>query len=185
MKKPIILFSLTASVFVLLLFSTFYCIAAEERITLTTYYPAPYGVYRELRADQMSIGSDYRQAALNDGTLIVSGNVGIGTMSPKAKLDVSGNILVEGVKPILVKRFGNIGKNVESNTGISAGDYYCWDAKWIIEGQFIELSAIFTYTKDGTWWVNSDWLHHKNEQNWEILCFRKEVSDWQSANQPK
>lgn len=61
---------------------------AEERITLTTYYPAPYGVYRELRADQMAIGSGYRSATLSDGLLLVNSSVGIGTTAPNSKLEI-------------------------------------------------------------------------------------------------
>ena len=64
---------------------------ADESITITTYYPSPYGSYNELRATRMAIGSDYINsvsycwsgsctntipAATN---LIVEGNVGIGT----------------------------------------------------------------------------------------------------------
>ncbi|MDD5617833.1 MAG: tail fiber domain-containing protein [Candidatus Omnitrophica bacterium] len=55
---------------------------AEERIVLTTYYPAPYGVYKEMRADQMTIGSTYRNVPVSNGKLLVSGNVGIGTTNP-------------------------------------------------------------------------------------------------------
>lgn len=82
-------------VFVLILLS-FFCSFAEERITLTTYYPAPYGVYIELRADKISVGSGYRNTALSDGTFIASGNVGIGTANPSAKLEVNGNAKING-----------------------------------------------------------------------------------------
>ena len=60
-----------------------YCYAGAEQVTITTYYPAPYGVYKELRTDQMAVGSTYRNVnPLSDGNLIVSGNVGVGTNSP-------------------------------------------------------------------------------------------------------
>ena len=53
--------------------------SGEDSLTITTYYPAPYGVYHELHSDGMSIGSANRtQAPPTDG-LIVQGNVGIGT----------------------------------------------------------------------------------------------------------
>ncbi|MFC1521345.1 hypothetical protein ACFL6Y_02940 [Elusimicrobiota bacterium] len=54
-------------------------IAVAERLTITSYYPSPYGVYKELRSTQSSY------LAAN------SGNVGIGTTNPQAKLDVAGN----------------------------------------------------------------------------------------------
>ncbi|MDD5504079.1 MAG: hypothetical protein PHV77_02050 [Candidatus Omnitrophica bacterium] len=57
-------------------------VKAEETITLTTYYPAPYGEY-----DSLSVGSDYT-ASTTDGTLTVEGRIGIGTASPNAKLEI-------------------------------------------------------------------------------------------------
>lgn len=68
---------------------------AQERITLTTYYPAPYGVYRELRTNGLAVGNGYRYnpATLTDGYLLVSGRVGIGTPTPNAELDVQGQII--------------------------------------------------------------------------------------------
>ncbi|MDD5155700.1 MAG: tail fiber domain-containing protein [Candidatus Omnitrophica bacterium] len=79
--------------------------AADESITVTTYYPSPYGVYREMRAQRMAVGDNYVQGSSYcwDGTctttinadadLVVEGNVGIGTTNPVTKLDVreSGN----------------------------------------------------------------------------------------------
>ncbi|MDD5356150.1 MAG: hypothetical protein PHY56_06420 [Candidatus Omnitrophica bacterium] len=82
------------SLVLLLVFSLFSSYSfAEEKITLTTYYPAPYGIYKELRSDQMAIGSGYRNSSLSNGDLIVSGNVGIGTPTPQATLHVAGNVI--------------------------------------------------------------------------------------------
>ena len=95
---------------VISVFFVFYLAFAED-ITITTYYPAPFGVYNEMRAKKMAIGgkaigdnyyqfSDYcwqgwpscTNAIDTDADLIVQGNVGIGTANPGAKLDVDGNI---------------------------------------------------------------------------------------------
>ncbi len=63
----------------------------EERITITTYYPAPYGMYRELRSRRMAIGDKYIddaaswqwEEAINEGAdLVVEGSVGIGYDRP-------------------------------------------------------------------------------------------------------
>lgn len=50
----------------------------EESVTITTYYPSPYGVYHELRVDQMAIGSAYSNPStypLSDGNLIAAGTI--------------------------------------------------------------------------------------------------------------
>jgi len=77
---------------------------AEDTLTITTYYPSPYGVYRELRAKRMAIGDDYtsgtnytwQETASGAGEidyaadLVVEGNVGIGTVNPNTNLHIKG-----------------------------------------------------------------------------------------------
>lgn len=91
---------------VLVFFVTFVfsSIVFAEDITITTYYPSPYGIYRELRAQRTAIGDNYIDGANytwetidGDGgeidtlaDLVVEGNVGIGTTTPWYKLDVVG-----------------------------------------------------------------------------------------------
>jgi hypothetical protein len=78
--------------FILSLFSLSF---PAETITITTYYPSPFGSYRELRAQRMAIGANYSGSAYcwspeactnqitdNNVNLIVEGNVGIGTANP-------------------------------------------------------------------------------------------------------
>jgi hypothetical protein len=78
-----------------------------EDITITTYYPSPYGVYNQLQTQTMGIGDnngngsldsgDIPNPATNPGTLWVKGNLGIGTIviaDPQIPLDVAG-----GIKP--------------------------------------------------------------------------------------
>ena len=61
-------------------------------LTITTYYPSPFGVYNELRAKRMAIGDTYYDSSttpINDpADLIAEGNVGIGTSDPAAQLEV-------------------------------------------------------------------------------------------------
>jgi hypothetical protein len=79
---------------IVLLFSLF--VFAEESITITTYYPSPYGSYKALSAWKMGVGTNYSNSTnmgtLSDSNLIVEGSVGIGTTSPTQKLDVSGTV---------------------------------------------------------------------------------------------
>ncbi|MCX5692974.1 MAG: hypothetical protein NTX47_04740 [Candidatus Omnitrophica bacterium] len=62
----------------IMLFMGIYSMA--EDITLTTYYPAPYGAYDELT----TTGDTYLATT--------SGNVGIGATSASNKLDVTGTV---------------------------------------------------------------------------------------------
>lgn len=101
---------------ILFLMVSFFCIVTvssgllaqtasrREELVLTTYYPVPYGDYKELRSQQMAIGPNYSKSSdycwgggsctnpIADSTdLIVEGNVGIGTEKPaNAKLAVMG-----------------------------------------------------------------------------------------------
>ncbi len=73
-------------------------IALPEQLTLTTYYPSPYGVYAELRAQQMAIGDAYYDQATYptidaNADLIVEGRVGIGMVAPTEMLEISGGKL--------------------------------------------------------------------------------------------
>ncbi|MFA5090462.1 MAG: hypothetical protein WC510_05490 [Candidatus Omnitrophota bacterium] len=67
--------------FLLFLISSVQASYPSEKLNITTYYPSPYGEYRQLRVR----GNTYL------GTTITSGHVGIGTTSPGVALAVSGN----------------------------------------------------------------------------------------------
>jgi len=89
-----------AAVFFVFIFS--FAAFSQEHITITTYYPSPYGSYRELRAQRMAIGDNYSGSSycwppdtcanqINaDADLVVEGKVGIGTANPSAKLEIAG-----------------------------------------------------------------------------------------------
>jgi hypothetical protein len=76
----------------------------NETLTISTYYPAPAGVYKELRSQKMAIGDNYYGSSycwspatcanqINaDVNLVVEGRVGIGTHAPEAKLHVYDNL---------------------------------------------------------------------------------------------
>lgn len=83
-------------------------VALPEDITITTYYPAPFGVYKELRTVKMAIGATYGDPIQHcwpggscafpdidaNADLIVEGNVGIGTVNPDVKLEVNGKVRI-------------------------------------------------------------------------------------------
>lgn len=69
---------------------------AQEEITITTYYPSPYGVYSNLRSDVLGVGSTYRSTTLTDGQAVFADSVGIGTTTLTYALNVAGDINVTG-----------------------------------------------------------------------------------------
>jgi len=79
-------------IFILLLMTP--AIFAQEQLTITTYYPSPYGSYGELTAIRMKIGQDYAQSgySVSDNNLIVQGKVGVGKDNPTYELDVTGTV---------------------------------------------------------------------------------------------
>ena len=93
-------------------------ILSTEQLTLTTYYPSPYGVYEDLRATQNTY-------------LAYSGAgscVGIGAASCAKKLDVAGDVGVTGdVSADWMLSTGNGGWRNETY----GGGFFMRDASWI------------------------------------------------------
>jgi len=68
------------------------CSAQEESITITTYYPSPYGVYNQMVTNTLGVGDndgdtdldsdDAPDPSINPGEVWIAGNVGIGTTNP-------------------------------------------------------------------------------------------------------
>jgi hypothetical protein len=95
-------FQLTKSKILVILTALFVCfhpkLLGSEQLTLTTYYPSPYGGYAKLLTtnqtvlarDGGAVGVGY--ATTGTSKLAVNGNVGIGTTSPTEALDVNGRV---------------------------------------------------------------------------------------------
>ena len=84
-----------------LVISMVFCsaVAYAGKMELTTYYPAPYGEYRQLKSQGVdaSNGAAALQAGGSTGTGLVVTNanrVGIGIAPPEATLDVAGEVKV-------------------------------------------------------------------------------------------
>lgn len=70
MKKIAILTGLA-----LLLLPGVFSYATEKKVTLTTYYPAPYGEYQEVKSDKIAVGSTTQQPA-NSGNVVLKAQSG-------------------------------------------------------------------------------------------------------------
>lgn len=92
---------------------------AQEQVTITTYYPAPYGIYRELRANQMAVGSPYRAIGLNDGELYVSNKAAIGASFTSGKFEVN----VNGTDRYFRVNTDNLGVEIRATGGTPYVDF--------------------------------------------------------------
>lgn len=134
--------------FILGLFSLSF---AEESITITTYYPSPYGSYKELTAHRMKIGTTYSGSGttVSDNDLIVEGKVSIGTTSPRpgAKLDVQNGDIKVG-SAVTIKGDGSIstGLNAEKVGGYVAGTTAGRLAYYNTNGRVVDSERVGGYT---------------------------------------
>ena len=81
----------------------FSAIVFAEDITITTYYPSPYGVYDSLQTDKLGVGDNNGDGILSSadvpvtsGDVWIKGNLGIGKRDLVQKLEVIGNCLITG-----------------------------------------------------------------------------------------
>jgi hypothetical protein len=89
---------------------------------------------------------------------------------------------VNGIKPVKIVRLADINGNV--NTGISASTYDCvvagFSAYYDIQEDDPGISAIWTHTYGGTWWVQANLRSHNDNDfpDVDILCFVKSVVEY-------
>lgn len=69
--------------------------SAQESMTITTYYPSPFGSYNQLQASSLGIGDNDTDGNIDSddvpttaGDVWIAGNVGIGTINPQANLHI-------------------------------------------------------------------------------------------------
>jgi hypothetical protein len=94
--------------FVFCLLTSFTCLA-QETLTITTYYPAPFGIYQRMATNTLGVGDNDGSGVVDaadspnsavigqSGDIWISGDVGIGTTSPTGKLHIRENAATDNV----------------------------------------------------------------------------------------
>ncbi|MBV7337569.1 hypothetical protein KFU94_56945 [Chloroflexi bacterium TSY] len=117
------------------------------------------------------------------------GDVLIGNSGHKANLRIFGDVTIQDQKPIVIKRFENVGDNARSiNIGLSSNEYYCvaagWSTRLDVDEDDTGNYAVWTYV-DGTTWKGriEFWSDGRNENpDVDFLCFRHEIAEWREGN---
>jgi len=135
--------------------------AQNEQLTITTYYPSPYGSYNDLTvSDRMAIGDVNNDGTVNEsdmavcpsgdptctagnpviGSLTVKGRVGIGTATPSSKLELNGKIKItdgsQGVGKVLTSDANGVGSwEIPTSflqAGIQCNRTGAWGSGWLM-----------------------------------------------------
>ncbi len=121
--------------------------------------------------------SDTALAAGTGGTVqmvIKDGNVGIGTDSPKAKLDVSGDIHINSAKPFIFRRYSNLGDNIDWSTGYSTSTYSAAIIGFqALDGDIQEdndgdIIQVYMRKVSGSWYIRADFRTHNDDESWSV-----------------
>ena len=88
---------------------------AQEQITLTTYYPAPFGIYFDLHSDKIAVGSAYRAITdVQDGVLAVKNGIEINTTAPLDGESLK-IVMIDGSSSFIVRNTNHVGVELRSN----------------------------------------------------------------------
>ena len=120
MKKRIGSLAIVFSCFSVLCFSGL--VFADDTLTITTYYPSPYGTYNEMRAKRIAIGSDY----IDHTQYCWSGTPGgcTHTIDAKDSLFVEGNVEVAQNSAIKVGNAYLSSGSGNSYTHLATNEWY-------------------------------------------------------------
>lgn len=131
--------------------------------------------------------TDWMTAQSNIALNPLGGNVGIGTTSPQAKLDVNGDVKIGGAKPFILRRYPDMGDNIYYNTGYDTTTYAAviagFDAGWL---DYMESGAgsgiiiqMHPDPETGTWHIRGEMHSHIDHDNWkvDVLFIDRRIAD--------
>ncbi|HAP59951.1 MAG TPA: hypothetical protein DCR93_10785 [Cytophagales bacterium] len=103
-----------------------------------------------------------------------NGRVGIGTTSPAGLFDVNGGFFLKGKKPIIIRRYSNMGDNITYNTNYSSADYNAAIIGFVTQdvdinenkdGDFLQVRMIIS---NGKWHIRADIRSHNDNESWYV-----------------
>lgn len=101
-----------------------------------------------------------------------NGNVGIGTASPAAKLDVHGDINIDGKKPFMIRRFNNVNANhdteVSHSTFSAAIISFVSSSGDINEKGSGRIMRMQLHKSGNTWHISADFRTHGQSETWTV-----------------
>jgi hypothetical protein len=96
-------------------------IFADESLTITTYYPSPYGSYNELSANKIKVGNTTVPAAAQSGMIRFENR----TIQPAAAPSVEGAIYYNRIDKEFKYSDGGVGWKTMGN--LVSFTYYCYN----------------------------------------------------------
>ncbi len=140
-----------------------------------------------------STGLNIAESGVADGRLFIKdgGNVGIGTTNPQAKLDVRGDVWVNGHKPVVFKTYYATDHCYWHVWGdFSATTWSCGIVSFTVKGDINErdkqypLMQAAAYVADGTWHFRVEASDSCGE-DWQftVMCIDNNLVSW-SGDKP-
>lgn len=113
-----------------------------------------------------------------------AGNVGIGTTTPAAKLDVNGDFNIKGQKPFRLAQTEQFAGTALINTSVSTASHVVCVVGFNTTSGDIEQSDVgrppiycYAYKSGGTWWITADFSTDFPHEFWMVnyLIISKEL----------